>query len=576
LNPVRGRRAPIAVLALVAAASLDALGAARSNGPRGQDAPEPQAFAPIAPLVDAAIARHELPGAVVLVGRGDRVLYKRAFGRRAIAPSPEPITDDTIFDLASLTKVVATTTSVMQLVEQGRIRLRDPVAQFIPEFAAHGKNPITILHLLTHTSGLPPDLPLEVEFSGADEAIRRAGDLTPESQPGERFVYSDINFFLLGDIVRRVSGERLDRYAKAHVFDPLAMDDTMFLPPASLQARIAPTERCRPLSWPCDPSTPLGAGNAAVPFLRGIVHDPTARRMGGVAGHAGLFSTAADLSRFCRMLLDGGRLEGARILSPATIERMITPSTPAGMKDVRGLGWDIDSTYSSNRGDLFPAGSSFGHTGFTGTSLWLDPQTKSYVVFLSNRVHPDGKGDVTALRGKVATIAAAALSQLAVARAFQASESARARSAESLALPTVMTGIDVLEADGFAELRGKRIGLVTNQTGISRSGATTIDLLASSTSIRRATSGPACRFFPSTATRAVRPTRCWPASTRSSSICRTSAPASGRIPPRWSSRSRKRPGEGSRSSSSIGRTRSAVSTSRVRFRTNQRSDSPAT
>jgi len=486
LNPVRGRRAPIAVLALVAAASLDALGAARSNGPRGQDAPEPQAFAPIAPLVDAAIARHELPGAVVLVGRGDRVLYKRAFGRRAIAPSPEPITDDTIFDLASLTKVVATTTSVMQLVEQGRIRLRDPVAQFISEFGAHGKNSITILHLLTHTSGLPPDLPLEVEFSGADEAIRRAGDLTPASQPGERFVYSDINFFLLGDIVRRVSGERLDRFAKAHVFDPLAMDDTMFLPPASLQARIAPTERCRPLSWPCDPSTPLGAGpstplgadDAAVPFLRGIVHDPTARRMGGVAGHAGLFSTAADLSRFCRMLLDGGRLEGARILSPATIERMITPSTPAGMKDVRGLGWDIDSTYSSNRGDLFQVGSSFGHTGFTGTSLWLDPQTKSYVVFLSNRVHPDGKGDVTALRGKVATIAAAALSQLAVARAFQASESARARSAESLALPTVMTGIDVLEADGFAELRGKRIGLVTNQTGISRSGATTIDLLA--------------------------------------------------------------------------------------------------
>src|SRR5438105_13659047 len=187
------------------------------------------------------------------------------------------------------------------------------------------------------------------------------------------------------------------------------MDDTMFLPPASLQARIAPTERCRPLSWPCDPSTPLGAGNAAVPFLRGIVHDPTARRMGGVAGHAGLFSTAADLSRFCRMLLDGGRLEGARILSPATIERMITPSTPAGMKDVRGLGWDIDSTYSWNRGDLFPAGSSFGHTGFTGTSLWLDPQSKSYVIFLSNRVHPDGKGDVTPLRARVATVAAAAL-----------------------------------------------------------------------------------------------------------------------------------------------------------------------
>src|SRR5207244_13102034 len=226
------------------------------------------------------------------------------------------------------------------------------------------------------------------------------------------------------------------------------------------------------------PLTACVGVTSALPCRCRIVYYPTALRMGVVAGHAGLFSTAADLSRFCRMLLYGGRLEGARILSPATIERMITPSTPAGMKDVRGLGWDIDSTYSSNRGDLFPAGSSFGHTGFTGTSLWLDPQTKSYVVFLSNRVHPDGKGDVTALRGKVATIAAAALSQLAVARAFQASESARARSAESLALPTVMTGIDVLEADGFAELRGKRIGRVTNQSGISRSGASTIALLA--------------------------------------------------------------------------------------------------
>ena len=442
MNRVNRRRAAIAALVLAAAAWLDARAASRSGASLAQDAPEPQAFAAIAPLVDAAIQRHELPGAIVLVGRGDKIVYRRAFGSRAVAPSREPITDDTIFDVASLTKVVATTTSVMQLVEQGRIRLRDPVAQFIPEFASHGKNAITIQHLLTHTSGLPPDLPLEVEFSGADEAIRRASDLTVASPPGERFVYSDINFFLLGDIVRRVSGERLDRYAKTHIFDPLAMDDTMFLPPSSLKPRIAPTERCRPLSWPCAPSTSLGAGpsaalgaspstavgasDAAVPFLRGIVHDPTARRMGGVAGHAGLFSTAADLSRFCRMLLAGGRLDAARILSPAAIERMTQPSTPPGMKDVRGLGWDIDSTYSSNRGDLFPAGSTFGHTGFTGTSLWLDPRTSSYVVFLSNRVHPDGKGDVTALRGKVATVAAAALSELAVARAFPPSPEASA------------------------------------------------------------------------------------------------------------------------------------------------------
>ena len=409
-------------------------------------------FDAIAPVVDASIARSELPGAVVLVGRGNDILYHRAFGHRAVQPSAEPMTEDTIFDLASLTKVVATTTSVMQLVEQGRIRLRDPVAQFIPEFGAHGKDRITILHLLTHTSGLAPDLPLEVEFSGADEAVRRASALTPSAAPGERFVYSDINFFLLGDIVRRVSGERLDRYAKAHVFDPLGMKETMFLPPDSLRPRIAPTERCRPAAWPCtDP---------AAPFLRGVVHDPTARRMDGVAGHAGLFSTAADLSRFCRMLLNRGELDGVRVLQPATVARMTTPSTPATMKDVRGLGWDIDSSYSSNRGELFPIGS-FGHTGFTGTSLWIDPAGGGYVIFLSNRVHPDGKGDVTPLRGKIATIAAAALSEATVTPAAP-----------------VLTGIDVLEADGFAELQGKRVGLLTNQTGKDRAGKSTIDVLA--------------------------------------------------------------------------------------------------
>jgi CubicO group peptidase (beta-lactamase class C family) len=361
-------------------------------------------FAPIAPVVEEAIARHELPGAVVLIGQGDQVAYRHAFGQRAVQPSPEPMTEDTIFDLASLTKVVATTTSVMQLVEKGRIRLHDPVMKFIPEFGAHRKSTITILHLLTHTSGLPPDLPLEVEFTGSDEAIRRASDITPAIPPGQRFIYSDINFFLLGEIVFRVSGERLDRYVKMHIFDPLEMHDTGFVPSESLRPRIAPTERCRPLAWPC--------GDPSSPFLRGIVHDPTARRMGNVAGHAGLFGTAADLSRFCRMLLAGGSLGSIRILSPATVDRMATPSTPAGMKDVRGLGWDIDSNESTNRGDLFPVGASFGHTGWTGTSLWLDRQTKSYVIFLSNRVHPDGKGDVSALRGQVATIAAAGLSDL--------------------------------------------------------------------------------------------------------------------------------------------------------------------
>ena len=479
---------------LLAALPIAALVAARLTAQTAASAAESGAgFAPIAQLVDAAIARHELPGAVVLVGRGDAIVYHRAFGQRAVLPSPEPMTDDTIFDLASLTKVVATTTSVMKLAEEGRIRLNEPVAQFIPGFGRYGKSGIMIRHLLTHTSGLRPDLELEVDFHGADEAIRRAIEEVPTAPPGEQFVYSDINFFLLGDIVRRVTGERLDRYAKAQLFDPLGMKETTFLPPESWRPRIAPTEACQTLAWPCGPSIPLGAalssskgGGPDEPFLRGVVHDPTSRRMDGVAGHAGLFSTAADLSRFCRMLLGGGRLGAARILSPATVARMTSPSTPAEMRAVRGLGWDIDSTYSSNRGELFPIGS-FGHTGFTGTSLWLDPGTKSYVVFLSNRVHPDGKGDVTALRGRVATVAAAALLSPADIQeptwrslfrvADRRAESPAPQQPRASHEP-VLAGIDVLAAENFARLRGKRVGLLTNQTGRSRQGESTIDLIA--------------------------------------------------------------------------------------------------
>jgi uncharacterized protein YbbC (DUF1343 family)/CubicO group peptidase (beta-lactamase class C family) len=431
-------------------------------------------LAAIGPVVEEAIKRHQAPGSVVLVGRGDAIVYEKAFGNRALEPRVESMTLDTIFDLASLTKVVATTPSVMNLVEDGRLRLTDRVASFIPGFDRYGKSRITIRQLMTHTSGLRPDLDMALEFSDYETAIERAIEEVPTSRPGERFVYSDINFFLLGDIVKRVSGMSLDAFAAKYIFAPLGMRDTMFNPPASLVARIAPTERCTTLGWPCDQE------GAAV--LRGVVHDPTARRMGGVAGHAGLFSTAADLSLFCRMMLAGGRVGETRVLSPLAVLRMTTPATPPEQPAVRGLGWDLDSAYSSNRGDLFPLGS-FGHTGFTGTSLWLDPFTKSYVIILSNRVHPDGKGDVGPMRAEIADIVASAIVEGVPDEALRASARRGGEFGPTGQVPAtaattpVQNGIDVLRADGFALLRGKRVGLLTNQTGRARDGASTIDLL---------------------------------------------------------------------------------------------------
>jgi uncharacterized protein YbbC (DUF1343 family)/CubicO group peptidase (beta-lactamase class C family) len=461
----------VAARAGVAAALAAALLAVA--GPAAQDS-----SARIDSLVQDAIKSGQIPGAVVLVGRGEEILFQKAYGQRAVVPAPEPMTLDTIFDLASLTKVVATTTAVMRLVEQGRIRLNDPVAAFVPGFERYNKAGITIRHLLTHVSGLRPDVDLGDPWQGYDAAIELARNEVPTSAPGERFVYSDINFFLLGDIVARVSGMPLDQYVQREVFRPLDMEDTGFNPPASKRPRIAPTERCSALAaWPCD--TPDAAP------LRGVVHDPTARRMGGVAGHAGLFSTARDLSRFARMLLSEGQLGDARILSPLTVAKMRSPATPDGMASVRGLGWDIDSSYSANRGELFPIGS-FGHTGFTGTSIWLDPSTRGYVVFLSSRLHPDGKGDVTALRGRVATVAAAGLGVTASGvpltrypddvRRMTGTDFGAAALPAAPPEPT-LTGIDVLVRDGFAALKGRKIGLITNHTGRASNGASTIDLL---------------------------------------------------------------------------------------------------
>ncbi len=296
------------------------------------------------------------------------------------------MTVDTIFDLASLTKVVATTTAVMQLVQKGQIRVNEPVAKYIPEFAENGKEEITIRELLTHFSGLPQDLDLSQPWEGREAGLRMAYAEKPIYAPGSRFLYSDINFIVLGALVERVSGMSLQDYCEKNIFAPLKMTHTRFLPPASWLPKIAPTQY-----------------DEHDKMLRGVVHDPTVRRMGGVAGQAGLFSTADDLAKFAQALLGG-----STILSPLTVEKMTTPQQPPTSEVLRGFGWDIDSPYSSNRGDLLPVGS-FGHTGFTGTSLWIDPTTRTYIIVLTNAVHPRGKGSAVALRSKIATAVAAAL-----------------------------------------------------------------------------------------------------------------------------------------------------------------------
>jgi CubicO group peptidase (beta-lactamase class C family) len=314
------------------------------------------------------IDKRVIPGAVYWIEREGQTIHG-AIGHRAVLPEKETMREDTIFDLASLTKVVATTPSMMLLVEEGKVKLDAAVKDYVPEFNGEGRERITVRQLMTHTSGMKPDLPLKPVWSGHDTAIRMICATPPDRAPDERFRYSDINFILLGEIVQRVSGEPLDVFAKQHVFEPLGMKETTFNPGAKLRPRIAPTERDE---------------NGVM--LRGIVHDPTARRMGGVAGHARLFSTTFDLARYSRMILNNGELDGKRFLKPETVQLMTSVQTPTTMTDRRGLGWDIDTGFSRPRGLLFPLGS-FGHTGFTGTCLWMDPFSKTFYVFLSSRLH---------------------------------------------------------------------------------------------------------------------------------------------------------------------------------------------
>jgi uncharacterized protein YbbC (DUF1343 family)/CubicO group peptidase (beta-lactamase class C family) len=368
-----------------------------------------------------------------------------------------------------MTKVMATTTAVMQLVEQGKIVLSAPVSDYWPDFQQNGKELVTVRELMTHFSGLPPDLELKPAWTGYDTALQMIVASKLDVPPGTRFVYSDINFETLGEIVRGVSGEPLDVYCAEHIFKPLGMKDTLFTPPASLRGRIAPTQ--------------YEQGSSG-PVLLGVVHDPTARFMGGVAGHAGLFSTADDVSSFAQMLLDGGVYNGARILSPLSVEKMTTPQTPPNQMVLRGLGWDIDSPFASNRGELFGVGS-FGHTGYTGTSLWIDPVTKTYVILLTNRVHPIDKGEVVGLRTALATLVAGALGPLSDQQILDSRRSLtgyfelmKGYREQGLRNDIVKTGIDVLAAEHFAALAGKHVGLITNSSGRASDGQRTIDLLA--------------------------------------------------------------------------------------------------
>jgi CubicO group peptidase (beta-lactamase class C family) len=357
-------------------------------------------YAAVDAAVAAAIQRGDCPGAVVVVVHRDRVVYRKAYGQRAVRPAAEAMTADTVFDLASLTKPIATGTSIMRLIEQGKLRPEDTVAKHWPEFAAAGKPDVTVAHLLLHTSGLTADNALADYADGRAKALERVAALKLEAPPGTRFKYSDVGFIVLGELVDKLGGLPVDQYAKRHVFDPLKLADTGYRPGGDLLKRVAPT------------------GLRNMQTIRGEVHDPRAFKMGGVAGHAGLFGTADDLGRYARMLLRGGELDGVRVLRPETVklftEAREVPSAPAKGKEdpprlLRSYGWDVDTSYSSQRGDTFRRGEGFGHTGFTGTSLWVDPRSQTAIVLLTNRVHPDDKGNVVRLRREVANAVAAAV-----------------------------------------------------------------------------------------------------------------------------------------------------------------------
>jgi len=431
----------------------------------------PEKLSEMDAAITEAVSEGRCPGGVLwFEHRG--ASYQKAFGNRALVPAVEPMSDDTIFDAASVTKVLACTPAVMLLIERGQLKLEDQVQTYIPEFQGGGKETITIQQLLVHTSGLRGDIETQTDWKGQAAAIEKACLEKLLSPPGTEFRYSDINLFLLGEIVQRVSQTQLEKFVAREIYQPLKMVDTGYLPPESKFSRIAPTEVVDGKPW------------------RGVVHDPTARKMGGVAGHAGLFTTASDLARFARMLLNLGELDGVRIFKPQTVRLMTSVQTPDSISVRRGLGWDIDSGYSGPRGKFFPLGS-YGHTGWTGTSIWIDPFSQSFVIFLSNRNHPTEKGNVGPLRARLGTLAAQAIDDFNFAYvpgALAAREPDQAPSRvpatrKALQLKT-LNGIDVLAKQKFAPLKGLKIGLITNHTGEDRERNPTIDLLVNAPEVQ--------------------------------------------------------------------------------------------
>ena len=381
---------PVVRLLLLLLAALRAQGSLAGE-------PDQKELAKIDVAVASAIERGDVPGAVVVVVHHDGVVFRKAYGRRALNPAKAPMTVDTVFDMASLTKPVATATSIMLLIERGKLKPSDLVSKHWPAFAANGKDKVTIEQLLLHTSGLTADNAIADYADGKPKAMARIAALKLTTPAGERFRYSDVGFIVLGELVERVGGMPVDQFARKHIYEPLKMTDTAFRPNEELRKRIAPT----------------GVRDGKV--ILGEVHDPRAFRMGGVAGHAGLFSTADDLARYCRMLLRGGELDGTRIKSEQTVKLFLEPhevqvvSKGATAKGARSYGWDVDTSYSAPRGAVFAKGTGFGHTGFTGTSIWIDPGTKTAIIILTNRVHPNDKGNATPLRREIGSIVARAV-----------------------------------------------------------------------------------------------------------------------------------------------------------------------